>query len=199
MIYLSGALLILGCAFANRLWGSAWFKGNKVMAVIAFGLTVGGSIFLVSNSYYLASFYGVLSSLLYFFGRSWGHGVFFCCFNPILLTPASHQTGSPKWIVNICDKIVPNVLSKSDNIKRIWGFLGMTIRGAYYFPLIASFYFIDHTAIFLAFGSLQIGAIYDMQYYQPRSWWTLQRQVPVAEYLVGGWLGLLIFLLMAGV
>lgn len=181
-----GLLLILGCGLFNRLWGSAWFKGNKIAATALFGASVGGAIYLKTDLPILAAIYAFISAALYFFGRVFGHGIYFCCFNPAMIAIG---VGGQAWINKICDKIVPNVKTQTPGKIRLWGFIGMTLRGLYYVPLIASFYLINLNALYFAIVPIFIGSIYALQYYQPQSWWTKQFQVPVAEYLTGALLG----------
>ena len=186
------ALLILGCGLANRLWGSAWFSGNKIVAAPLFGTIVGAAIYLSKQDLILSGIFAAISAGLYFFGRVWSHGVYFCCFNPGLLSSDSMSKEGIGWIDAICNKIVPNVLTKSAAEKRLWGFIGMSLRGLYYVPLIASLSYFNILALPLSAFTLFIGAIYDVQYEQPQSWWIKQYQVPAAEFLTGALLGAII-------
>lgn len=186
--------LILGCGFANRIWGSAWFKGNKETAVFLFGLVISFALYFYGLSWQKSGMAGLATEVLFFFGRIWSHGVYFCCFNPVLLTPASMAIEGEQWINRICNLLVPDIFKKSNNAKRLWGFIGMSLRGIYYIPLIASFCYLNLCSLYLSIGTIFIGCIYTAQYWQPQNWWNKQMQVPVAEFLTGALLGFLIFM-----
>lgn len=186
-------IIIIWFSLANRIWGSAWFVGNKYIATALSGIATGLSIYLKTYNGGLAAIYAPLTALLYYFGRVWGHGIYFCCFNPALMT-LNDPNGDKgvAWINVICNKIIENVQTASPLKVRLWGLIGMTLRGLYYAPLILSFYFFNSLAFYLAPAILLIGPIYFLQYYQSQSWWQKQMQVAVAECLVGALIGLLI-------
>lgn len=187
-------LLIPIYAFINRLWGSGWFTGNKVVATILSVVVMIGAIYLTGHGLENALILGSISGALYMFGRAFGFDVYFCCFNPSLFNRTEIDAGKGmKWISNICDKIVPGTTNQSSDVrKRTWGFVGMTWRGFYHLPQILVLEYINPAAyLVLSIFVLVHGLVYAVQYYLPQSWWIKQRQIPIAEYTFGAVLGLL--------
>ena len=171
MEYILALILIIGFIVANHyLWGDGPFKGAKEIACVVAGAAVGGAVFLKTGNYYVAGIYTLVGGLLFWFYRLWPISYYFRVFNPTL---ASTDTGIA-WINKIAGT-------------NWW--LAVSLRGLYAVPLVASFAYLNLWAIPLSALTFSMGTIYWLQKFQPKTWWTAQWQLPVAEFLFGATLG----------
>lgn len=174
-------------AFTNRLWGSGWFKGNKIASVILTGIGIGTILFFEELSLLTVTISSLLGAGLYYFGRIWGHGAYFCTFNPEIRRVGEKEIG---WIDAIADKFVP--IEDTNTRKMKWCTIGMTLRGAYYMPLIAAISFFNINALFFVPGVFLIGFAYWIQRFQSKHMMYAQWQLPFAEVFWGFILGTLV-------
>lgn len=159
------------------MWGGGWFSGNKIVAPIIAGAAFAGALVIQHQPWLNVGIGGVLSALLFWFGRIWTLSKWFTVFNPTLV---STDKGIG-WI---------NFFTKFAKSPRLSGFIGMTLRGIFFAPLIAAIGYLNPHAYFYAAGSLLMGVVYGLQYYQSQKMWFAQDQLPAAECGYGGVLGL---------
>lgn len=173
---------VLWFGLVNHLWGSGWFPGNKVAAVLL-AIIGGGLMFYVTGHDLENSIIGALIvGIGFFFGRLWAISWGFATFNPTLV-----PGGGIGWLNKLCGKHY-----------QLW----MTLRGLAWYPgfLVISLFrsLLAGTFVWepllIGLGVMLLGPIYHAQRWLPLKMWYAQDQLPFAECEFGGVLGALYLL-----
>jgi len=121
-------IYLLICSYLNRARGHGYGKVGPMFLVAL--CTAILSIFYWTNLLFCVIIIGIVFVFL-LIGVAPGWGKYFSVFHGNVAI--SRDEKEVRWIDNLVNKIHPKIETEEDAIKR--GFIGMTLRATYYYPL----------------------------------------------------------------
>lgn len=146
-------LFLLICSYTNRARGHGYGKVGPMFLV-------GFCTAILSIFYWTNLLFCVIITLVVFIGLligvALGWGKYFSVFHGNVAI--SRDEKEVRWIDNLVNRIHPKIETEEDSIKR--GFIGMTLRATYYYPLFIVLALFNYLAPLFGLSVFTKGLVY---------------------------------------